>query len=171
MNLEEVYVGEIRLDGKVDITDPCYDRDVWCRTTVECQPGYYKGYAYISDEGEWGKRVAELSIFKDDINDIKEEIANMHCIDTIGVDAGLAGFFRDKPDYGDGWMDFLAESGVFKTKDEYNYGRKTYAIPYGIFSESGYGDGTYAVYTNDERSAFTIVFIEEEDEDWDEEDD
>lgn len=166
MDLIEVYVGEIRLDGKVDITDPCYDKGTWCRMTTECEPGYYTGYAYISDEGEWGKRIAELSIYK---NDVKVEPDDMEFIDTIGVDAGLAGFFRDKPDYGEGWMDFLVESGVFKNKEKYDYDKNTYAIDYGIFSESGYGDGCYAVYANETRSAFTIVFIEdEEDEEVDE---
>ena len=162
MNLEEFYVGELRLDGKVDITDPCYDRGGWYLVTKECQPGYYKGYAYMSDEGEWGKRVARLSIFKDDK---KTELKKMKFIDSIGVDAGLAGFFRDKPDYpGNKWNDFLVESGVFKTKDEADHSRKTYAIDYGIFSESGFGDGEYAVYANKSKSAFTIVFIPEEEE-------
>ena len=31
----------------------------------------------------------------------------------------------------------------------------------GLFSESGYGDGSYEVYANDKRTAFTIVFINE----------
>ena len=40
----------------------------------------------------------------------------------------------------------------------------------GIFSSSGYGDGCYNVYANEERNAFTIVFIDDEyddeEEDW-----
>lgn len=167
--LEEVYVGELRLDGKVDITDPSYDRDVWCWTTTKCQPGVYKGYAYISDEGAWGKRVAQLSIFKDNK---KEDLDKMKLIGSIGVDAGMAGFFRDKPDFpDDAWYQFLVDSGVFKTRDDFDYSRKTYAINYGIFSESGFGDGEYDVYANEDRSAFTIVFIPEEEEDYEEEED
>lgn len=163
MNLEEVYVGELRLDGKVDITDPGYDKDVWCRMTKDCQPGIYEGYAYFSDEGGWGNRVARLSIFKDDK---KVELENMTLIGSIGVDAGMAGFFRDKPDYPDDkWHAFLVESGVFMTQDEFDYSRKTYSIDYGIFSESGFGDGVYEVYANKSKSAFTIVFIPEEEED------
>ena len=162
MNLEEVYVGELRLDGKVDITDPGYEKDVWCRKTTDCQPGDYTGYAYIVDEEDWGKRVARLSIFKDDK---KIDLNNMELIGAIGVDAGMAGFFRDKPDYPDDkWHDFLVESGVFKTKDEYDYSRNTYAIDYGLFSSSGFGDGVYEVYANKSKSAFTIVFIPEEEE-------
>lgn len=159
--LEEVYVGELRLDDKVDITDPGYDANVWCRTTKKCQPGVYKGYAYISDEGAWGKRVAQLSIFKDDK---KEDLDKMELIGAIGVDAGMAGFFRDKPDFpDDAWHQFLVDSGVF-IGDAFDYSRKTYAIDYGIFSESGFGDGGYDVYANEDRSAFTIVFIPEEED-------
>lgn len=162
MNLEEVYVGEIRLDGKVDITDPCYNKDVWCRITMDCQPGNYKGYAYISDEGDWGKRVAMLSIFKDGK---KKDLKKMKFIDSIGVDAGMAGFFRDKPDYpGGNWHGFLVEAGAYNAEGEWDYSRRVYSIDYGIFSESGFGDGCYEVYANKSKSAFTIVFIPEEEE-------
>lgn len=158
---------QLKLNDKVDITDPGYDADVRCRATKDCQPGTYTGYAYEVQAGYWGKRIAQLSIFKDDN---KVELKDMEPIAAIGVDAGLAGFFRDKPDYPsqDEWPDFLVESGVFKTRDEADLSRKTYAIDYGIFSESGFGDGEYLVYANKDHSAFTIVFIEEND--WDDED-
>ena len=161
--MEEVYVGELRLDDKVDITDPGYDKDDWCRITTECQPGLYQGYAYISDEGTWGKRVARLSIFKDNK---KVELNSMKRIGGIGVDAALAGFFRDKPDYSsqDDWLAFLEKCDVLS-----NY-KKTYAIDYGVFSSSCFGDGVYDVYANEDRSAFTIVFIEENDLDDEDED-
>ena len=160
------YIGEIRLDGEVDITDPCYEKGIWCRMTEKCEPGIYTGYADIVDEGEWGMRVARIEILKDDIH-CEEEYYDP--IGSIGVDAGLAGFFRDKPDYpNDEWIDFLVESGVFKTRDEHDYSKAYYAIDYGLFSESGYGDGGYTVYANEERTAFMIEFIGEEDEDEDE---
>lgn len=170
MDLKEIYVGKLRLDGKVDITDPCYDKDDWCRTTVKCQPGTYTGYAYEVNKEDWGKRIARLSIFKDDK---KEDFENMEIIGAIGVDAGLAGFFRDKPDYvsQDEWLNFLVESGVWKTRDEYNHSRNVYDVDFGIFSESGFGDGEYAVYSNKDNSAFTIEFITDDYEDWYEDED
>ena len=155
------YIGELRLDGKVDITDPCYDKGTWCRMSSECVPGYYTGYAYVIDEGEFGMRVAKIEIVKDDI-----ECYDYELIGDIGVDAGMAGFFRDKPDYpGDEWIKFLVWSGVFKADETYNYDKEFYAIDYGIFSSSGYGDGGYYVYANKERTAFMIEFISEDDED------
>ena len=166
-NTTEYRIGTVDLKGKVDITDPCYDKNTWCRMTTDCEPGIYTGYAYISDEGRWSKRVSRISIFKDDI---KWDLDEMEWIGQIGVDAGMAGFFRDKPDFPDDeWMEFLVEADVFKTKDEYNYDKDFYLVPYGVFSSSGYGDGVYNVYANENRSAFTIVFIsenEEDDDDW-----
>jgi len=159
MAKERKYVGTLYLDGKVDITDPCYDKGVWCRTTEDCQRGEYTGYAVISDEGEWGKRVASLAIYKDDEH---YDIDDMEWIGDIGVDAGLAGFFNNKPDYpGDKWKEFLVDAGVFKTEDEYDYDKKYYDIGYGLFSDSGYGDGCYEVYATIDRDAFMIVFIQQ----------
>lgn len=163
---KEYEIGTFDLGTEVDITDPCYDKGVWCRMTTECQPGTYTGYAYISDEGEWGERVAEISIFKDDI---KCETEDMELIGNIGVDAGLAGFFNNKPNYPDDkWMEFLVNAGVFKSYDEYDYDKNYYCVDYGVFSSSGYGDGGYDVYANEDRTAFTIVFIEEDEDEGDE---
>lgn len=144
------YVGAIKLGTKVDITDPCYNKDVWCRMTTDCEPGEYKGYVEVSDEGDWGMRVASVSIFKGNkIWGIEE----MEHIGNIGVDAGLAGFFNDKPDFSDKeWYDFCDKIENGHAWNLYN----------GIFSSSGYGDGGYNVYANKERNAFTIVFIDDD---------
>ena len=144
------YVGTMMLDTKVDITDPCYSKGVWCRMTADCEPGEYKGYIEMSDEGIFGTRVASISIFKGDkIWGIEE----MEIIGNIGVDAGLAGFFNDKPDFSDNeWYDLcdkISKGHVWNLYD-------------GIFASSGYGDGFYDVYANEERNAFTIVFIYED---------
>ena len=152
------YIGELELGTKVDITDPCYDKDVWCRMTTDCEPGLYKGYVEMSDEGDWGMRVATVSIFK---GDKMWGIEEMEYIGNIGVDAGLAGFFNDKPDFSDTeWNEFCGKINDGDAWNLYN----------GIFSSSGYGDGCYNVYANEERNAFTIVFIDDEsDDDEDEE--
>lgn len=140
-------IGEIELNGTVDITDPCYDKDVWCRMTVDCDAGLYKGYIETSNEGEFGKRVASISIFKG--NKIWS-IEEMEFIGTIGVDAGLAGFFNNKQDFNDDeWSELCNRIGGGNAWNLYN----------GVFSSTGFGDGIYDVYANEERSAFTIVFI------------
>lgn len=141
-------VGTITLGDTVDITDPCYDANVWCRMTTKCVPGEYTGYVRISDEGEWGKRVASISIYRDDV---EIELESMDKIGSIGVDAGMAGFFNDKPDFNDDEWDKLC--------DKVNKGN-AWCLYDGIFSSSGYGDGSYEVYASVDRDAFTIVFID-----------
>lgn len=166
--IETRYIGTFELNDKVDVTDPGYNKDTWCRTTLECKPGIYSGYAEISDEGEFGKRVARLSIYKDDV---RVPLKEMDFIDgNIGVDAGLCGFFNNKPDFDDfdEWMNFLQTSGCVDDWDAKPM-KRVYSVDYGIFSESGYGDGCYIVYANADRTAFTLVFINDCDDE--EEDD
>lgn len=141
------YVGKIELNRKIDITDPCYKKGTWCRLTTECEPGEYHGYVNMSNKGDWGIRVASLSIFKDRK---KVPLKKMECIGTIGVDAGLAGFFNDKPDFSnEEWTELCH---AIETGDAWN-------MYNGIFSSSGFGDGLYQVFANPERNAFTIKFL------------
>lgn len=152
-----IYVGMIELDGIVDITDPCYDKDALSRMTTECKPGKY--YGYIERDG-WNESVKQISIYR---NDIWVDIDDMELIGDIGVDAGLAGFFNNKKDFNDDeWQEFCDK---LSDEDEYKDFWNMYD---GVFSDSGYGDGSYYVYANVDRSAFTIVFIDEnEDDDYD----
>ena len=155
------FIGTFALGNKVDITDPCYEKGVWCRMTTECRPGTYYGYVEIGNY-KYGAdddfRVASISIYNEDE---RVDDDDMELIGNIGVDAGLAGFFNDKPDYPDDeWMEFLKAAKVFKEDGEFDYGRCYYKVEYGLFSESGFGDGGYNVYANKDRSAFQIVFID-----------
>lgn len=155
------YIGSFMLGNKVDITDPCYNKDVWCRMTTECTPGEYYGYVEQRNTS-WGNRNTVLTIYKDDVH---VDDIDMEYIGEIGVDSGMVGFFNDKPNFPDDkWYEFLEFSKVFKKNGEYNYSKKTYIVDYGIFCESGYGDGCYNVYANKERTAFEIVFIDDEED-------
>ena len=157
MQTNSEYIGKLQLNDKVDITDPCYDKDVrWCRMTSECKSGEYTGYATVADVGDWwGRRVVSIAIYKDDkIVDID----SMELIGDIGVDAGLAGFFNNKPDFNDyEWRNFLDDFVRHNKGDYWDCG-------YGLFSESGYGDGSYDVYATPDRDAFKIVFIDDDDD-------
>lgn len=157
MNTREEFVGKFQLGDKVDITDPCYNKNVWCRMTTDCKPGTWYGYATISDEGEWGDRVAALCIY---LEDHKDAEPYWELIGNIGVDAGLAGFFRNKPDYTDEeWEEFC---------DKIDHCKHYIRLDYGVVSSSGYGDGSYDVFTNADRSAFMIEFLYDDEEDEDE---
>lgn len=128
--------------NKLDVTDPCYDRDVVLRTTVDIDPGVYDYEIIIDGSTGWGDRCKSISIKKEGCGKTRRGPA----IGAIGVDAGLAGFFENKPDYDcDAW-DKICESlhgypRVIAT-DQNN------KEPFGcecVFCSSGFGDGYYTV--------------------------
>ena len=151
-------IGVKDFHGSVDITDPCYNKDVWCRMDdVRIKEGEYTCIAwYHTDKGEYNgkpyayKMVGIIGIY------LKGKIPRqkaMKEIGSIGVDAGLAGFFHNKPDYDDdAWSAFcdrVHQGNVWMTED-------------GFYSSSGYGDGWYGVYAkkqNGEIVALEIRFI------------
>jgi len=136
-------IGTKYFEGVVDITDPCYDKDVWCRTTATVKAGEYTCYVWRHTETDiyGGKeykstRVGVVGIY---LNGVIPTQKSMQWIGDIGVDAGLAGFFMNKPDYNDNEWHTFCESireGDAWIKDE------------GFFSQSGYGDGCYPVYAS-----------------------
>lgn len=152
--LERKYVGKISIpDGAVDITDPSYDRDVWCRmNNVSITPGNYNCYAYMGNKKGWGNRCwkAQIALADGPLSDIAEErIASRKSwreIGYIGVDAGMAGFFNHKPDFNNEEWDDLCDK-MF-SGEEYVYidsFEKDGLITRGFWTESGYGDGSYPV--------------------------
>ena len=150
-------IGTKHFEGIVDITDPCYNRSVWCRMTAEVKAGEYDCIIWRNTDkgvynGEEYKdvRVGVIGIY---LNGIIPPQKSMEEIGSIGVDAGLAGFFMNKPDYNDEEWDEFCDSirkGDAWIKDE------------GFFSSSGYGDGCYGVYAykiNNEIVALEIRFM------------
>lgn len=145
-------VGTRHFGETIDITDPCYNRDVWCRMNdVEIVPGNYQCVIWESDEGDWGIRVGAIGIY---LCGVVPSQKAMKCIGEIGVDAGLAGFFDHKPDYTDEeWSDFC---------DMIGRGR-AWITDGGFFSSSGYGDGGYDVFayknSNGDITSLEIRFL------------
>ena len=151
-------IGVRDFHNSVDITDPCYNRDVWCRMNhVKIKDGKYTCAVWhhtdkYEHEGKIckDKRVGIIGIYLDGVIPTAKA---MEEIGSIGVDAGLAGFFHNKPDYSDeAWSKFcdnIAKGDAWLTED-------------GFFSSSGYGDGCYGVYalkTNEEIVSLEIRFL------------
>lgn len=144
----------------IEVTDPCYNKDVWCRMNdVKIVEGEYaciiwrhtEKYTYEGREVT-DTRVGRIGIYLDGI--IPQQKA-MEQIGEIGVDAGLAGFFMDKPDYtGDEWPAFCNSIG---------WENDAWIKPEGFFSRSGYGDGGYPVVAgknkDGEITSLEIIFI------------
>lgn len=143
----------------IDVTDPCYDKDVWCRSTLPIKPGEYEWQAVeMEHTGGYGPRIYSLSIFQKGATLRKKR---GEIVAYIGVDAGLAGFFEDKPDYNDkAWnaiCDYLGGKNVCVAEKENPF------KCVGICSDSGYGDGEYAVVrlhdVEDHWVGYRIIYI------------
>lgn len=154
MKLERILVGQINLhSGVVDITDPCYNKDVWCRMQTEVKPGTYNCYSYVGEDADWGKRVwLNQIVIADDADSVatEEKVSKNRSwrnIGKIGVDAGLAGFFDEKPDFGDEEWDSLCD---WMLDDEKNSACSSYIKDFngkdGFWTTSGIGDGGYDVF-------------------------
>ena len=167
-DVEIVPVGKFHFDGKVSITDPCYndvEEDIMGKVPVVA--GDYECEVLKYNSGSDKGIIAAIAI---SLVDSDFDFSQMLPIGDIGVDAGIAGFFSHKPNYNaEEWSDFCdsISEGSYWIKEN------------GFFSYSGYGDGGYVVYGHpverDEKlyDGLTIIFIEpfENDYDMDDEDD
>lgn len=127
----------------IDITDPCYDKDISCRMSVPVRAGIYNCMISVSDGS---RRINTIGIFLE-----AEDVvaAARKQIGSIGVDSGLAGFFNNKPDYTrEQWLalcDSLGDGNAWTNNE-------------GFFSTTGFGDGYYPVYAY--RQNGTIIALE-----------
>lgn len=149
MKLKFTLIGTLDIaDDKIDITDPCYDKSVLCRTQKPIVPGEYNCYAGVGINKAWGKRVYSLIILANGLDfDGKYDVQS---VGTIGVDAGMAGFFVNKPDYSDDdWKricDYVFEGdGTKQPKTFWIVDENSPLRCVGFFSESGIGDGEYVL--------------------------
>lgn len=149
-------IGTMDFHGSVDITDPCYNRDVWCRMTdVKIRKGVYTCIAWHhKDKGTFDNGepycydvIGIIGIYLDGVIPCQKDMKE---IGSIGVDAGLAGFFHNKPDYTDDeWAAFC---------DRVRHG-DAWLIKEGFYSSSGYGDGCYGVYAYEQGGEITAIEI------------
>jgi hypothetical protein len=154
--------GYITLSGKVIVSDPCYDRTVWCMISdLDVMPGKYAVSIAYSDEGEWGERVASMTLIHEshnpDINDKWEIMPG-----TVGVDSGQCGIFdneiypkcKDNSDFNS----FYDECCALTLGDDSG---GVLANGRGAVCSSGYGDGSYclsAVVYNGQVVAMLVDF-------------
>lgn len=130
--------------GKIDLTDPCYDKKTWCRINdVQVKPGEYR-CSYLRGGSSWGNRVASnLIVHEDyalDFFRYPEDFTAETLEGVVGVDAGMAGFFPNKSDEDEFYRNTILKDIDKIGKGEYNIG---YLTGYGFWTESGYGDGGY----------------------------
>lgn len=173
------------VSGKVQITDPGYDKTIWCAATIEnVKNGKWNAYANQKDAGDgWGTRCTELMVWHSDYQ--QKVVSLMKALlvtEEIGVDSGQAGVFDSKFFKDDKSVEgverqrngeVICEDEPFysmccdRTLSETGWG----TIPYGAVSSSGYGDGGYRAFVfRDTYSpggpvvGIKIVFIDETEE-------
>mgnify|MGYP002623663134 CR=1 FL=1 len=146
---ENIY-GTMEVGSTIDITDPCYDEDVWCRVNnFPMPPGTYDCYTRVMNDketGGWGRRIGRIGLRKSDKPALRYEQKAI-----IGVDSGMAGFFvGDNVKF---FEDVILE-GSATASDVF--------IADGVFcSSSGYGDGGYTVYAGYDVSGELVdLYIE-----------
>ena len=149
--------GTIEFDERpLTVTDPGYDADTWCTVHTKIKPGKYTCVSFRGTESYTinGKRHSDtrtwvIGIYLNGKIPTPKEWENPEIIGNIGVDAGLAGFYQDKPDFKDSdWFEFcepFCRSGRARKHSRID--------SYGFTSESGMGDGCYNVcaYRNKDK--------------------
>ena len=144
------------------VSDPCYDRDVWCCGTFgKCKTGTWEAGVLKTDMGDWGVRCAVLAVRHKETGPDYSVIRQRKVYQMkdgwleqpidVGVDSGQAGFYDEA---------FYQDNSIFKgmPEPEHDYGDLWYnhacditlsemsagVMPYGVVSSSGFGDGSYA---------------------------
>lgn len=176
---------QIQLGGTVMVSDPCYTEPTWCQVKLDnVKPGNYRAFHKEYDCGDWGVRSSMIMVIHED--HINDRLKWKHHPGEVGVDSGQAGIFSydtyrkdgldiETPDEtydggdkfklftkdqdGDDWYEKMCQMTLSKA------GWSTYSN--GIVSRSGFGDGSYSLYTvtkGKEIIAMCIDFAVEEDE-------
>mgnify|MGYP005791037605 FL=1 len=147
---------------KLDITDPGYDKDVWCRLE---RPIFAGEYNCFIGKGKYNIIYALILLSKD--IDLDDKRLNVTEDGIIGVDSGTAGFFVNKPDYSDEeWSNvckylFGNQEDTRQNKNFWLTDERTPLKCQSFFSFSGMGDGEYGLYRltkNRKLVGYKLVF-------------
>jgi hypothetical protein len=141
-----IKTGAINLSDKIIISDPCYERGIWCAISdFEVMPGKYETFIVKYEN----RAAAVIAVHSDYIGTLNSDWELY--VGEIGVDSGQAGIFDDsiypeKEEPKGKWDDedsfygecckltlSNAQGGILKNEK-------------GVVSSSGYGDGRYELF-------------------------
>jgi hypothetical protein len=167
-------IGSIILGEKVIVSDPCYNRDVWCMTILNnIYPGKWEVTACIDKVNSWGKRCYMLELYHE--NQENKNIPEKDWIRDfeLGVDSGTMSVIDDRyyrrlngstesfegnekakeAFYQKAHRNNTAYANLFREKDS----------PVGAVCSSGIGDGSYPLYiykgVDEKITALRISFL------------
>lgn len=158
-------VGKFKLSDSIMISDPCYSVGTRCQKQLDnVLPGEYNGIVVITEETNgWGDRVAELLAIHENTVIWSDKSWEPHNDVSLGVDSGqmgiidINGYFDDdeNPEWYDRICDLtMSQGGIIDGN--------------GVVSSTGYGDGSYDLYTHKNSDgkidAIRVVFIDDTEE-------
>ena len=180
-----LHVGVIELGDEAMVSDPCYDKGLWCQGIIKnLLPGKYHCYIDEFYTGSWGHRIGFLHVIHDDylkvsLDDfVGKNLENV----SIGVDSGQCGIYDvsyfNETRNDEEWYKRACDLTYIEDRSSDDIHPFTGGIidGKGVVSSSGYGDGGYHCLTrkNDEGKviAITVDFfvkdeLEEDDEYYD----
>lgn len=136
--------GTLTLPDNIDITDPCYGEDVWCRiNNFPIPAGTYECYTITADDSEtrgWGDRIARIGIRTEKADTYERK-------GMIGVDSGMAGFFN-------------CDNRLIYDEILHESIEDVYVFENAFLSSSGYGDGAYDIFAGYKNGKLTEVYID-----------
>ena len=161
------YLGIITLSDHIHCSDPCYDRNDWCRAEIkDVLPGVYRVYTIHNDSEQRVHSVVILHIKKHG----PWQFAFKWALGgEVGVDSGQCGFFDDS------LFPLTQKTGGEMEDLESFYGKCCQATlskdqegiidEKGVVTSTGWGDGGYPYYvnTNGKKSAFMVDYLSEND--------
>lgn len=165
ITVRPIDLGQIEIEsGKIQMTDPCYEPDLWCSHSVNAKVGKWNCKAFVGEVPGWGKRVVALEINHESTPKKKATILKAVC----GVDSGQCGFF-DADYYKKNQSDCEWENtkswyrrvcNITCNDEKENCGTIENR---GVVAESGLGDGAYDCYlgynSKGEVTAMRLKFI------------
>lgn len=162
------------ISSELVVSDPGYKPGSWDTGRLKnVRPSCWDADISMADLGDWGDRIAMLSIWHENAPE-KGEL-NRHKADfVVGVDSGQVGFF-DAAHCRDSSVIDTAPARTWLDSESVWYDRcceitlssmQAGILPFGTVSASGFGDGCYSCsyYTNSvgEILRAGIVFITED---------
>jgi len=171
------------------VSDPLYDKSVWCSGIIEdCIPGQWTGAVSYIDNKFFGHRVSMLMAAAEEYADAAFEVFSKITVNEktgritvprslyladidVGVDSAHCGLFDDGS-----YQDNTSITGMPEPVEIWSESRwvnqcfdvaknedKAGVMPNGIISESGVGDGSYYAYAwknnQGQVSGVVVVFL------------
>lgn len=179
--MKRINIGSFEvISGEVMVSDPCYEVGTWCQGKLEnVLNGHWHATVLVSDEGSWGKRIAQLEVVHSGCTLRSLSSGWKQEAFEVGVDSGQAGVFDTKHYRDDKVVEGFARLSqeiicpetpwyslcCDRTMTEAGAG----TIPFGVVSSSGFGDGGYTCFTHRDADGdvvgIRIVFITEDEDD------